>query len=475
VQRIHSILLKGLLCGLALGAAYFASAAPAAADPGIGADPVPGLIPGAVYEPVPGAPVAGPLAPPPTIVIPDLLASFPPMPFLPGLGDVDDFSYGDEVLAMPLWVEFSVGPGFMGPATGHPGSPSPPAPRFNVRQEAGFLPPGPFGDGSVNSDVYITYPGPVMGPPPCGPIGTNAQILDGDGAPGAPFGPARLGLNLTEPLTNLDAYERRDNTYVDILAPIGVPERPVFFTISAATAAAWPAFIPLMSAGGPMIPGPSDVLAFDPATGTIVIWALAGVMGLMPGDDIDALSVTWSGMPLMPAGFMPGSMIFFSLAPGSPSLGVPSGGIPAAPLTPLCYGPGMGTAGDVWYVPAPVPPGGALPLFHAEMFGLSTVRSGAGIDDNLDAIDFCPGPVIGDMDGDTINDACDFDRDGDGRGNLADTAVGGVAVSPELPARSGAASDPLQLPAAIWLAAIAGAAAMLAGCGWLLRRRAVAR
>lgn len=474
MQRSYKVFLKALLCGLALGAAYLAGAAPAAADPGIGSDPGAGLTDGAVYEPVPGAPVTGPTAPPPTIVIPDLLASFPPMPFPPGVGDVDDISYGNDVVAAPLWFEFSTGPGFGGPTTGHPGSAAPPAPRFNVRQEAGLLPPAPFGDGTPDADVYITFPGPIMGPAPCGPIGTNALVLDGNGAPGAPFGPARLGLNLAEPGTNLDAYERSDNTYVDILAPMGMPERPVFFTISAATAAAWPAPALLMSPGGPMLPGPSDVLAFDPASGTIVIWAVAATLGLLPLDDIDALSVARSGpAPLMPLGFVAGDTVVFSLAPGSPSLAATSGGVAATPLTPLCFGPGMGTAADVWMVAAPVPLGGAAPLYHAEAFGLSTTRSGAGLDDNLDAIDICPGPAIGDMDGDLINDACDFDRDGDGRGNLADAAVGGVAVSPELPAAAAASSDAVRLPGAIWLAAIFGGAGALACCGWLLRRRGV--
>ncbi len=473
MQRSYQVFLKCLLCGLALGAAYLAGVAPAAADPGIGADPGAGLNTGAVYEPVPGAPITGPTAPPPTIVIPDLLASFPPVPFAPGVGDVDDISYGNDVLAAALWFEFSTAPGFAGATTGHPGSAAPAAPRFNVRMEAGLIAPGPFGDGATAADVYITWPGPVGGPMPCFAIGTNALVLDGNGAPGAPFGPPRLGLNLAEPVTNLDAYERSDNTFVDILAPIGTPERPVFFTISAATAAAWPPPALLMSPGGPALPGPSDVLAFDPASGTIVIWAFAGALGLMPGDDIDALSVTWSGAPLLPAGFMPGSTIIFSLAPGSPSLAPSSGGAAAAPLTPVCYGPGMGTAADIWMVAGPVGLGGAAPLYDAEMFGLSTFRSGAGIDDNLDAIDICAGPAIGDMDGDTIDDACDFDRDGDGRGNLADAAVGGVAVSPELPAAAAASSSAARLPGAIWLAAIFGGAGALACAGWVLRRRRV--
>jgi hypothetical protein len=138
------------------------------------------------------------------------LSSFPPFPFAPGAGDIDDFSYGNDPIAAPLWLEFSTGVSFAGPTTGHLAAP-PPAPLlFDVRMEAGLIAPPPFGDGLPNADVYISWPGPLAGPLPCGIVGSNAQILDGNGTPGAPFGPPRLGLNLAEPPTNLDGYERSD-------------------------------------------------------------------------------------------------------------------------------------------------------------------------------------------------------------------------------------------------------------------------
>jgi hypothetical protein len=60
-----------------------------------------------------------------------------------------------------------------------------------------------------------------------------------------------------------------------------------------------------------------------------------------------------------------------------------------------------------------------VPAIDAEMLGLSTVRSGAAVTDNLDALDLCASMLI-DFDGDIIDDACDFDDDGDLVGDLAD-------------------------------------------------------
>jgi hypothetical protein len=60
-----------------------------------------------------------------------------------------------------------------------------------------------------------------------------------------------------------------------------------------------------------------------------------------------------------------------------------------------------------------------VPVIDAEMLGLSTVRSGAAVTDNLDALDLCASAFI-DLDGDIIDDACDFDDDGDRIGDLID-------------------------------------------------------
>lgn len=403
----------------------------ASAEPGIGSDaafPVIGVANDTVLEPPGGAPMLGPVPPPPATVIASLIS--PPM--APGVGEVQDISYGDEnPTAAPISVEFSVGPGVgMGPTLGHFAAPPPPAPAFDVRMEAGALGVPPFGDGFVNSDVYMNYPAPLFGIPACG-VGSNRQILDGDGAPGAPFGPPRLGLGMPEPGSNVDAYERTDQALVDTLAPPTVPDAPVFFTIDPLTAAGWPAPIPAPG-GGVAIPGPSDILAWNPALGMPVIYATAAALGLVAGDDVDALAVWYpaGAPPLPPVGmgwnFAPAGAILFSLAAGSPSLSPTSGGVSATPLMPACFGgPGTGTAADLWVVAAPVLPGGAVGWLSAEQLGLGTIRTGGPVDDDIDAVDVCNAFQGMDLDADLIDNGCDPDMDGDGVGNGIDPDADG--------------------------------------------------
>jgi hypothetical protein len=226
---------------------------------------------------------------------------------------------------------------------------------------------------------------------------------------------------MPEPGSNLDAYDRSDDSVVNPIP--GAPlEAPVFFTIDAATAAGFPA---IPAPGGPAVPGPNDILAFNPAVAGPVIWAFGAALGLAPGDNIDALAVQYvSGIPLPPLGpgwaaGPAGDTIAFSLAPGSASLAASSGGGGVPPLMG-CAGAGTGTAGDLFYVVAPVGPGGALMYINAEGLGLDTVRSGGPADDNLDAVDFCNGLLFADFDLDFIDNGCDPDIDGDGIGNGID-------------------------------------------------------
>jgi hypothetical protein len=367
----------------AVTAALITSSGHALADgPSYGVTAVPpvgGVAPGDVAGPAAVVPVIGPTAPPPAVNIPDLLSIFGPYP--PGAAQIDDVSYGASKAASPLYVEFGVGPGASGPTTGHPGAPPPPLPLIDVRREAGLVGPPPFGNGTPNSDIFTNWPAPFVGPPPCGPIGGNIQLLDGAGTPIAPFG-LRYGLNLPEPGSALNKYDVHGSSFVG--GP-GIPVKPVFFTISATTP--WPGG-PLPSAFGAMIPGPSDVLAFDPTLPGFVDWAPAFTLGLLPTDDIHGLIVSYGGAPLL-AGFGAGGAadtIWFSLAPGSPSLSPTSGGAGAAPFPTNCHAPGMGTAADIWSVAAPfVAP---APFLEAEMLGLNTKRSGGVSDDALSAMDF---------------------------------------------------------------------------------------
>ncbi len=406
-----------------------AAAKPVVADPSYGSDaafPVLGAAPNTVLGPIPGAPVFGPAPAPPVAVLPSLLA--PPNP--PGFGEVDDISYGDEnPTYFPMSVEFSTGPGVAAaPTLGNLAGPVPPPPLFNLRAEAGLIGLPPFGDGAVYSDVYALFPGPMPFLPPCIVYG-NVQILDGDGAPGAPFGPPRLALNMPEPGSNIDAYERTGVGAVTAIPGAPLIDAPVFFTIDAATAGAWGAPIPAPTAGPPVfaMPAPGDILAWNPAVGGPVIWATAASLGLPPGSDIDALAVTYtSGFPLPsflpgPSGRdfgPPGDYVVFSLAPGSPPLSPTSGG--AGLFGSVCFGAGTATAGDLFINPAPF--GVVLPWLDAEQMGLGAIRSGNAVDDNVDAIDICntTPPPFSDIDGDTIVDDCDFDNDGDGIGDAID-------------------------------------------------------
>ena len=309
----------------------------------------------------------------------------------------------------PWHAMFSVAPG----STGHPGSP-PTGPYGTVTLEGPLTPPG---DQHVEGDIYTSFAvagggGPfgafaVAAPPaaPCA-IHSNNQSADGDGLP--PFvGPPNVGLGLFEPPglpppfgDNLDAL---DLTGPASIGPPGVPMRTVFFTVDAATAAGLPPLPPLF---GPNTA--ADVLVWNPATATLYNWAPAANLGLVPGDDIDGLAVSWTGAPI-PGGRVPGDVVVFSLAPGSPS---------NPGLGSFCFGPGSGTAGDVYADLAPfgAPP---APAIDAEMLGLDTLRTGGPGNDNLDALALCKASFA-DLDGDIIDDACDFDDDGDLVGDAID-------------------------------------------------------
>ena len=286
---------------------------------------------------------------------------------LPPGAAIDDFSYGDEVPAGPLALAYSVDRN----ATGVP-----------IMPNALFV-EGGAPEGAVGADLY-TPMGPLL-PAPCGlpPVAPNALLSDGDGRT-AGMPPPRLGLGLDElpPFT----YASQDNiSGVELEAYAG---GAVYFTVDAATA-------------GMLGVSPADILARFPfGPPGWVMWAPAGMLGLMPGDDIDALAAGDTTMPDMM--FTPGAdWVFLSLKPGSPSLG---------PLAHCPGGiPGASTPGDSWWTN-----GAPLAAFaDAEMLGLATVRFGLPADDNLDALDFVTAMAPMDTDLDGADDAVDFDDDND--------------------------------------------------------------
>lgn len=400
MTRIRFAVSTALLC-----AALFISRPVALADPSFGVDPggPTGLPGGAVLNPAPGAPTAGPL-PAPVPYFP------PPSIGLPPGSEVDDISYGNEVFPSPApWhAVFSVAPG----STGHPASP-PVGPMANLTLEGPATPPG---DQHVEGDLYTSFsivaPGgpfgafaPAFPPSPCA-VQSNNQTADGNGLP--PFaGLPSVGLGLAEPAgfpppfgDNLDSLDLTD---VGVIGPPGAPAAPIFFTVDPATAGGLPPLPPLF---GPN--SAADVYAWDPGTAALYNWAPAANLGLPAGNDIDALAVAWGGGAI-PAGRGAGDVVLFSFAPGSPA---------NPPLGSFCFGPGTGTAADVYVDMAPFGPP-AAPAIDAEMLGLNTVRSGGPMTDNLDALDICASIFI-DFDADMVDDACDFDDDGDLVGDVID-------------------------------------------------------
>lgn len=367
MHRLHSVFVPSVIAMMLIIGAV-AVPRSASADPNFTLDPAsPSLaaIPATaadVLNPATGTPKWGG-QPPPGVVLPGAALGLPPA------ATIDDFSYGDEIPAGPLALAYSVGR----TATGFPIGGN------ALAFEAAAAGP----EGAVGADLY-TPAGPLL-PGPCGlpPVLPNALLSDGDGKTGgAP--PPRLGLGLDElpPFT----YASQDN--VSGLELENYAGGPVYFTVDAATAA-------LLGVS------PADILArFPGGPPGFIMWAPAGMLGLVPGDDIDALSVG----DVVPAdmALTPGvDSVFFSLKAGSPSLG----------LLPHCgLIPGPASPGDVWWS---MGPGLPAPFVDAEMLGLATVRAGFAANDELDALDFVSVAAPMDTDGDGADNAVDFDDDND--------------------------------------------------------------
>lgn len=170
-------------------------------------------------------------------------------------------------------------------------------------------------------------------------------MFDGDGTSALPLG-------LAEPFgtfaNDVDGFDSRP----------GVLDGSIYWTVDAATAGGVPAYsTPGFTANDVFIGPAASGYATAP-----VIYVAGAALGLVAGDEMDALAVKEDGTP----GFTPGlDGIFFSLAPGSPSL-VGAGASP----------------GDVLFSAG----GGAFGVFTAgTLLGLAPT-------DNLDALDIIPVP-----------------------------------------------------------------------------------
>ena len=184
--------------------------------------------------------------------------------------------------------------------------------------------------------------------------GFATLIYDGDGVPGIGL---PLGLKECPPggpgvQDNVDAFD-------ELVAPLTgtTPDWRVYFSLAPGS--------PTLGGANPLLPGgagPADVLVYDPGHKSLSIFFRAVSMGLAAADDIDGISLN-----VLTSDF------FFSLAPGSPSLGNPA----------ICGPLGPCTAGD--FLRSLGPSCGASPcnFFGAGGYALFGLVAG----DNVDAVD----------------------------------------------------------------------------------------
>jgi hypothetical protein len=260
---------------------------------------------------------------------------------------------------------------------------------------AGLFPPdvdSEFSSGAAG-DVYRSFFPP-----------NHTLELDGDGVGGSPA-PDGLGLDeSSNPIDDLVALELCGPNAVDPDGD-GALDAPVFFTLA-------PGSPSLTTLGA----SPADVLRSAGSAPTL--WASAASLGLQAGDVIDALATDQS-------------QLYFSLAPGSPSLLGPDG--QADP--PNDPDPDDSFPGDVLSQAfVAVFPGSALNLDEDD--DLVALSLGFDLDDDRipNACDTCPAtpdPSQPDGDADAVGDACDncvatpnpaqTDTDLDGDGDACDS------------------------------------------------------
>ncbi len=370
-------------------------------------DPLsPTVPPLALYLTVPPCGLGAPFSP-----AGDIMALGPPLIVIPsgpagcglGLGapgNVNAFSSGlGPAAGFPLppggvGFAFSVDAFATGDLLGAACSPFPPfAGAFppDVGSEAGDLTIG--GTSDAEADVFANWAGPAAPLPAAAPLpGTMPHTQIGDGnalaAPPFLFPPVPPGAGLVEPGPGGDNVDAVDISAplgaIDFTGPDGIPDVNVYFSLDGATAGP--------AAGA----APGDVLTA--IGGGFGVYAPAGALGLVPGDDVDALYVT-DFVP--PAGaFGPGDTLLFSLAPGSPStlggadcsIGYPigEGQILTDPASCCAFGfPFLGCCAPA-APPCLVSDAGAFDLWDGPACG---VNPAGAPEDNIDGLDLLPGPV----------------------------------------------------------------------------------
>lgn len=257
-------------------------------------------------------------------------------------------------------------------------------PLADVNSEAGLLPPS----SDAAADWFVASPN-LIGPLPGSEPMLHGQFADGDGVAAPPFFLPGLGLpfGLAEPVPggdDVDALDFAPLGAVDFAPPGGdsTPDVPVYYSVDFATAAAGGIFA-------------ADVLVT--VGGSIALYAPPLLLGLDlvggPGsDDIDALIVIDLAMDGLydPTPTTGPDIIYYSLGPGSATLGTPDAclGLPIEEGDILADGTSLGVPG----VPCIVLPQDNVGLWPARACGVNPV-TGLG-PDNVNAIDFHPPIVI---------------------------------------------------------------------------------
>ncbi len=211
----------------------------------------------------------------------DILApGFPPALVLPGAGtvDVDAFSMGHFGPITPLHPTFIPRFDFSVDAIAVGGAGS------AVASEASFF--------DAETDVFRSSG-----------FGTNTLLFDGDAA--------TFGLGIAEgagapgpTIEGLDGYDRR---------PPGFFAGPIFWSVDVGSLIG-----PYAGASGADIFASPPVGGFSGA-GLSALWATSTSLGLIAGDEIDALEIFDGGALGV---FDAPDVVLFSLAPSSPSIGL---------------------------------------------------------------------------------------------------------------------------------------------------------